>query len=95
MCRSKWKLPYVSYIFFKKDFLDFSQFNTRIRNSCITEAFVDKRFRVYSGSKFLSFVITNGMIGKKLGEFSISKILGRNVYLSKARKQKAKKKKKK
>lgn len=95
MCRSRWKVPFVSSIFFSKKFDNVMFFNTRIRNSIITDFFIDKKFRVYNGSKSKSFVIRSYMVGKKLGEFSITKILGSDIALSKVLKAKAKKKKKK
>jgi ribosomal protein S19 len=39
-------------------------------------------------------VIKNGMIGRKLGDFSITKVLGYEIAVSKALKAKHKKKKK-
>lgn len=68
-------------------------YNTAVRNSTITAIFLDKTVRVYNGSKLKSFFIRPAMLGKKLGEFSITKVLGRDIYFSKQ--QKAKKKKKK
>ena len=87
-------MPYVPLIFFRKSFFESSYFDTNIRNGFVTKAFIDKRFRVYNGSKTLSFIIVNGMVGKKLGEFSITKVLGRDILVSKDRKAKAKKKQK-
>ncbi len=68
-------------------------FNTKIRNSTITKIFLDKTLRVYNGSTLKSFYIREGMVGKKLGEFSITKILGQDIVLSKHLKIKSRRRK--
>lgn len=93
--RSSWKLPFVSPFFFSNFFFNVSSLNTKLRNSTITNIFLDKKLRVHNGLKFVSFLVTDKMLGKKLGEFSISKVLGTDIYFSKIRKAKEKKKKKK
>lgn len=94
MRRSCWKVPFVSKIFFTKKFAGLGALNTRLRNSTITDIFLEKTLRVYNGAKLKSFQIKADMRGKKLGEFSITKILGDDIFLSKARKLKAKRRKK-
>lgn len=95
MRRSCWKVPFVSRFFFSAKFKELGALNTRIRNSTITDIFVDKTLRVYNGAKLRSFYVRGDMRGKKMGEFSITKVLGDDILLSKARKLKAKKRKKK
>lgn len=68
--------------------------NTRMRNTTITEVLVDKTLRVYNGANLKSFLIRSDMCGQKIGEFSITKVLGEDILASKARKMKAKRKKK-
>lgn len=94
MRRSCWKVPFVSRFFFSSKFEQLEALNTRIRNSTITSIFVDKTLRVYNGAKLRSFYIRGDMCGRKTGEFSITKVLGQDIILSKARKAKAKKRKK-
>lgn len=94
MRRSCWKVPFVSKIFFTSRFQSLRALNTRVRNSTITGIFIDKTLRVYNGMKLRSFFIRGDMRGKKIGEFSITKILGDDILLSKERKLKAKKRKK-
>lgn len=94
MRRSCWKVPFVSKFFLRKKHLNLNALNTRMRNSTITEALVDKTLRVYNGAKLKSFHIKSDMCGKKIGEFSITKVLGDDILVSQARKMKAKRKKK-
>lgn len=91
--RSRWKVPFVSPKFFRQNFLKATAFNTHVRNSLITGIFLDKTLRIYNGSKVKSFIIKPTMLGKRLGEFSITKVLGRDIALSKQLKAKAKKRK--
>lgn len=95
MRRSCWKVPFVSKLFFRKKSLNANALNTRMRNSTITEVLVDKTLRIYNGAKLKSFQIRADMCGKKLGEFSITKVLGEDIIMSKERKVKAKRKSKK
>ena len=95
MPRSRWKVPFVSKIFFMRKFRESISFNTFDRVSFIGPSFLGKRIRVYTGSKFVSFVVRKAMFGKRLGDFSFSKITGRDIYYSMERKRKAKMMKKK
>jgi ribosomal protein S19 len=95
MSRAKWKIPFTSSIFFRKKFLNSHNFNTYKRNSVINVNFIDKRLRVYNGFKYISFIVKKNMIGKKIGDFSITKVIGSAIILSKYLKMKLKKKKKK
>lgn len=94
MPRSRWKVPFINIDFFSKKVLKLVTFNTFDRVSNINNLFIDKRFRVYNGRKFISFIVRKSMVGKKLGEFSITKVLGSDIALSKQLKIKLKKKKK-
>lgn len=76
----------------RNNFFGASVYNTAVRNSTITAIFLDKTVRVYNGSKLKSFFIRPSMLGKKLGEFSLTKVLGRDIYFSKQQKAKRKKK---
>jgi len=72
MSRSKWKGPFVDtnllnktkLINSKKDIL------TKSRNSTIIPSFVGKSFKIHNGKVFHKILITEKMIGHKLGEFS-------------------------
>jgi ribosomal protein S19 len=52
---------------------------------------VHKKVRVYNGKKFISFYIRPIMVGHKLGEFVLTKVMGSAITLSKAEKAKSKK----
>jgi len=94
--RSAWKLPYISPYFLSYSFFKSKKFFTHKRNSCIAPHFLDKRMAVHSGNKWKSYLIrTNKMVGKKLGEFSMTKLFGSAIAQSMALKQKRKKEDKK
>ena len=78
MNRSKWKGPYVSNKLLKeylkkqnntKSLYNF-ELNTDQRSSTITPSFVGFTLNVHNGKSFSKILITEDMIGKKLGEFS-------------------------
>lgn len=94
MFKYSWKIPYVSLIFLRNSFINSTKFNTFYRNSVISKDFINKRIRVYSGKSWVSFIVSDDMIGKKLGEFSFTKVLGSRIAHSKYLKLKQKKKKK-
>lgn len=49
MRRSRWKLPYVSLIFFDKKFFKSKHIKTNHRNSTITSAFFKKKLSLHAG----------------------------------------------
>lgn len=94
MSRPSWKIPYVSSIFLRNSFINSEKYDTYVRNSIITNDFINKRIRVYSGKAWVSFIVTDDMVGKKLGEFSFTKVIGSRIAHSKYLKMKSKRKKK-
>jgi len=62
------------------------------RSAIILSFFYKKRVSVYNGKKFIIFSIKKAMIGKKFGEFSITKLLGSHISKKKKNKKKNKKK---
>lgn len=95
MARSSWKLPYIPLILFQKRFLSKNNINLRLRNSIIPYIFIEKKIKIniYNGIWYLSTLITNLMIGYKLGEFSYTKRSDTQTHLKKKRKKKPKGKK--
>ena len=75
MARSLWKGPFVDgYLLKKADVVRNSGRNTVIktwsRRSTILPQFVGLTFGVYNGHKFIPVLVTEDMVGHKLGEFS-------------------------
>ncbi|NIA72389.1 30S ribosomal protein S19 [Pelagibius litoralis] len=75
MSRSVWKGPFVdSYLLKKAEASRGSGRNEIIktwsRRSTIMPQFVGLTFGVYNGRKFLPVLVTENMVGHKLGEFA-------------------------
>lgn len=49
MRRSRWKIPFVSLIFFDKKIFKSNNIKINNRNSTITKAFFKKKLSLYSG----------------------------------------------
>lgn len=78
MPRSVWKGPFVDgYLLKKAEDARASGRNTVIktwsRRSTILPQFVGLTFGVHNGQKFVPVLVTEDMIGHKLGEFSPSR----------------------
>lgn len=76
MSRAAWKLPYVHRLFLSNRLQQGKYFTLWLRNSVIAPCFLNKAFSIYNGKQMISFTITQDMIGRKFGEFSLSKALG-------------------
>ena len=75
MARSVWKGPFVDgYLLSKAENSRQSGRNDVIktwsRRSTILPQFVGLTFGVYNGQKFIPVLVTENMVGHKLGEFS-------------------------
>ena len=75
MARSVWKGPFIDGHLLKKvDEVRASGKNTIVktwsRRSTIIPPFVGTTFGVYNGKKFIPVLVTEEMIGHKLGEFA-------------------------
>ena len=75
MARSVWKGPFVDgYLLSKAEKSRQSGRNDVIqtwsRRSTILPQFVGLTFGVYNGQKFIPVLVTENMVGHKLGEFS-------------------------
>ena len=70
MSRSKWKGPFVSNSLLNKTIKNKKEIITKSRNSTILPSFLGKSFKIYNGKIFHKILITEKMIGYKLGEFS-------------------------
>jgi len=75
VARSVWKGPFVdSYLLKKAEVARASGRNDVIktwsRRSTILPQFVGLTFGVYNGKKFIPVLVTENMVGHKMGEFS-------------------------
>ena len=75
MARSLWKGPFVDgYILKKAEAARASGRNTPVktwsRRSTILPQFVGLTFQVHNGTKFIPVIVSEDMVGHKLGEFS-------------------------
>jgi small subunit ribosomal protein S19 len=73
--RSVWKGPFVHPSLLKKVNLMLKSdkkyvIKTWSRGSTIITKFVGLTFSIYNGKKFIPTLITDEMVGKKMGEFS-------------------------
>ena len=74
MPRSAWKVPFVDGYLLKKakENMDSGKktvIKTWSRRSTIVPQFVGLTFAVHNGKKFVSVLVSEGMVGHKLGEF--------------------------
>ena len=75
MSRSVWKVPFVDGYLLKKakamnEYTKKGIIKTWSRRSTIVPQFVGLTFGVYNGKKFVSVLVTEGMVGHKFGEFA-------------------------
>ena len=89
--RSKWKVPYIAAVFFKKRFLKKMSYIIKIRNSTIPSLFFNKRFQIYNGIWYKSKEIIKDILGFKFGEFSFTKSFDTQIQDKKVSKRKGKK----
>ena len=74
--RSHWKIPYISSMFLKKSINSKKKIKTQNRNSLIPLILLAKTLTIYNGKKYQPIIVKKEMIGHKIGEFGITKILG-------------------
>ena len=75
MARSVWKGPFIDGFLLKKAEASRASGRNEViktwsRRSTIIPQFVGLTFGVYNGHKFLPVLVTENMIGHKLGEFA-------------------------
>ena len=85
MPRSKWKKPFINIKEYKTNFLDKSV-KTSSRNVNIIPNMVGKKIGIYNGKDYKEIFITSEMIGKKLGEFSFTRSMKKNIHMNKNKK---------
>lgn len=91
MSRSVWKGPFVDgYLLIKAEKVRASGRNEVIktwsRRSTILPQFVGLTFGVYNGKKFIPVLVTENMIGHKMGEFAPTRTFYGHAADNKAKK---------
>jgi ribosomal protein S19 len=101
MSRASWKIPMVSFCFLKHNIVDEQVWDDIVRDSInlkrssvIPHTIIDKEMYIYNGLCFKNFQIRKNFIGHKFGEFSITKVLSREILERKSQKVKKPKRKK-
>ena len=82
MARSLKKIPYVSYQLLMKvrsPELRKRQIKTWSRRSTIYPDFVGCTLLVYNGKGFMPVVVVENMVGRKLGEFALTRKLPKHA----------------
>ena len=74
--RSHWKIPYICNILMNKTNVVKKVFKIQDRKSIIPFTLLSKTLNIYNGKKYSPIIIKREMVGHKIGEFSISKVLG-------------------
>jgi ribosomal protein S19 len=62
-----------------------------VRSSIIPLSLYKKRVNIYNGQNFLKISVKKAMLGKKFGEFAITKVVGSRIIRKKRLKKKSKK----
>jgi len=99
--RSPWKVKYFDTRVNRDTFFTPPPFSfkgrpaiahTYLRGSFIPPAIVHSRLAVHVGNTFKSFIVKPFMIGRRCGEFALTKQLGKQIHITKKKKKKNKKK---
>ena len=93
MTRSKWKPLYVNDKLINSILANKNSniIRTTSRSSTILKSFVGLIFEVYTGKSYTKIYIEEKMVGHKLGEFSLTRKIGK-IHEKKIRKGKSNKK---
>ena len=91
MPRATWKIPFVDGYLIKKAKASAADpkkpiVKTWSRRSTIIPQFVGITFAVYNGKKFVSVLVSEDMVGHKLGEFSPTRTFTGHAGNKKAKK---------
>ena len=69
--RSNWKIPFVSHVLINRKVN--SYFKTTNRNSTVIPQQIGQVFAIHNGKEYIEHSIHNRHVGKKLGEFKVTK----------------------
>lgn len=94
MARSVWKGPFVDGYLLKKAEKSKSSgrkevIKTWSRRSTILPQFVGLTFGVHNGQKFIPVLVTENMVGHKLGEFALTRNFSGHTPADKSAKKEA------
>lgn len=70
LSRSAWKGPFIVPLPIAKALKEKSPIRTNARGCTILPQFVGVVFQVHNGKEYVSFKVTEDMVGFKLGEFA-------------------------
>ena len=81
MVRSKWKCKFIKYSLLMKILKNKNRtiIRTKSRSSTILNSFIGLTIYIYNGKRFNKLIITEKMVGYKLGEFAFTRKLG-NIH---------------
>ena len=82
------KIPFVAKSLSPEKIKDKTKLKTWSRSTTILPQLLSKKIEVYNGQKFISFMVTEQMLGHKLGEFSRTKKRGQDPRLKLNKKRK-------
>lgn len=93
MSRSQWKPPYVNYDLVSNVLSNQNKsiIRTTSRSSTILPSFIGFTFEVHTGKAYTKVYIDEKMVGRKLGEFALTRKIGK-IHEKKMKKNKTGKK---
>ena len=74
--KASWKLPYIDRRVHTQLTATRKQLRLRTRNSVISHAIIGRTIHIYNGQKYIAVIVKKEMVGHKIGEMSITKVLG-------------------
>ena len=74
--KASWKLPYIDRRVQTQLTTARKPLKLRVRNSIIPHAIIGRTLHVYNGQKYIPVMVKREMVGHKIGEMSITKVLG-------------------
>ena len=86
MSRSFWKPPYIKYNLVNDVLSKKNNIKTKSRSSIILQSFIGSVLFVYTGRMYKKIIITENMVGHKLGEFAFTRKIGR-IHMKKKKKK--------
>jgi len=96
--RSSWKLPFIPKVFNKKNILFALNYyylnNNNLRCFTIPSTLINEEVYIHNGRFSTVITIIPKMVGHKLGEFSVTKSLGKAFRVASEKKKRKKKRKK-